>query len=276
MGVFMDRHELNDDLTPRDIAAAHLADLKVQEKHGVRGLTYWMDEQEGRVYCLFEAPNAEATEAMHAEVHGQIASEIIPVDLDEVEGWLGPVAESPGAWLNFKVESPVTESAFRTILFSDMADFTFTTQRIGDEAAMEVLQVHDSVLNDALDAHGGRKVKHTGDGMMASFTSVSDAVECAMKIQRDLATQAADLPAPINVRIGLSAGEPVERHEDLFGSAVNLASRVCDKADAGQIFVASVVRDLCIGKQNDFASEGLQALKGFEDPVQLFQVNWQD
>jgi class 3 adenylate cyclase len=233
-------------------------------------------KNEGRVYCLFEAPNAEATQAMHEEAHGQIASEIIPVDLDEVEGWLGPVAESLGSAERFKVEASVTESAFRTTLFSDMADFTSTTQRIGDEAAMEVLQVHDSVLDDALEAHRGRKVKHTGDGMMASFMSVSDAVECAMKIQRDLATQASDLPAPINVRIGLSAGEPVERHEDLFGSAVNLASRVCDQADAGQIFVASVVRDLCIGKQYDFASEGLQELKGFDDPVQLFQVNWQD
>ena len=90
-----------------------------------------------------------------------------------------------------------------------------------------------------------------------------------MKIQRDLATLAADLPALINVRIGLSAGEPVERPEDLFGSAVNLASQACDKPDAGQILIASVVRDLCIGKQYDFPSEGLQALRGFEDPVQL-------
>jgi len=139
-------------------------------------------KNEGRAYCLFEAPNAEATPAMHEEAHGQIASEIIPVDLDEVEGWLGPVAESLGSAERFKVEAPVTESAFRTILFSDMADFTSTTQRIGDEAAMEVLQVHDSVLDDALEAHRGRKVKHTGDGMMASFMSVSDAVEYAMKI----------------------------------------------------------------------------------------------
>ena len=108
--------------------------------------------------------NAEATAAMHTEAHGKIASEIIPVELDEVEDWLGPATESPGAEQNFKVESPVTESAFRTILFSDMADFTPTTRRIGDEAAMEVLQVHDSVLNDALDAHRARKVKRTGDG----------------------------------------------------------------------------------------------------------------
>ena len=208
---------------------------------------------------------------MHAEAHGQIASEIIPVELDGVETRLGPVAETRGSAQRFKVESP-----FRTILFSDMADFTSKTQRIGDEAAMEVLQIHDSVLNDALEAHRGRKVKHTGDGMMASFTSVSDAVECAMKIQRDLATQSPDLPAPINVRTGLSAGEPVEKHEDLFGSAVNLASRVYDSADAGQIFVASVVRDLCIGKQYDFANEGVQTLKGFDDPIQLFQVNGQD
>ena len=119
-------------------------------------------------------------------------------------------------------------------------------------------------------------MKHTGDGMMATFSSASDGVECAIRIQRDLAQQSPDLPAPIKVRIGLSAGEPVALHEDLFGAAVNLASRVCDRAAADQIFVAGVVRDLCIGKTYDFADEGAQPLKGFDEPVRLFQVRWEE
>ena len=109
---------------------------------------------------------------------------------------------------------------------------------------------------------------------MASFQAASDGVECAMTIQRELASQPADLPASIKVRIGLSAGEPVASHQDLFGAAVILASRVCDRADGGQILVPSVIRDLCIGKLYDFADEGLHELKGFEEPVHLFEVGW--
>jgi class 3 adenylate cyclase len=272
----MDRHVVAEDFSALQAAALHILDQGVQAEHGARFLTYWIDEKEGQVHCLVDAPSAEAAEAVHAASHGNIAAEIMPVDWDDVEQWLGPVDQTAASETNFREEEAPSEPALRTIFFSDMEGFTATTQRIGDEAAMVVLQAHDTVIRDALSAHRGREVKHTGDGMMASFQAASDGVECAMRIQRELAKQSPDLPAAIHVRIGLSAGEPVASHQDLFGAAVNLASRVCDQADAGQIFVASVVRDLCIGKQYDFASEGLQELKGFDDPIQLFQVNWQD
>ncbi len=81
---------------------------------------------------------------------------------------------------------------------------------------------------------------------------------------------------PFRVRIGISAGEPVMDHEDLYGSAVNLAKRVCDCAASGGILVAGAVRELCMGKDLLFSDTGETELRGFEDPVRLYQVSWRD
>lgn len=273
MGLFMDRHEA-EGVTPLDCARLHLLDLQVQHKHGARTVTYWVDEERGRVHCLLDAPSESAARAVHAEAHGNEPAEIIAVDWDAVEEYLGPVAEMAAFESRFRVEDPPSESAFRTILFSDMVGFTETTERLGDAVAMQVLQAHDTAIRESLAAHRGREVKHTGDGFMACFTATSDAVECAMAIQRALAAPPAELPAPIELRIGLSAGEPVANHADLFGAAVNLASRVCSQAEAGEILVAGVIRDLCIGKQYPFEDVGARALKGFAEPVRLYRVRW--
>lgn len=72
--------------------------------------------------------------------------------------------------------------------------------------------------------------------------------------------------------IGISAGEPVSERQDLFGAAVNLAARICAQAAPGQILVSSAVRDLSVGKPIVFADQGPVALKGFDDPVRLFEV----
>lgn len=143
------------------------------------------------------------------------------------------------------------------------------TQRLGDARSMDVLRQHDTTVREALLAWNGTEVKHTGDGIMASFVSAVDAVSAAITMQRRFTE------AGLRVRIGLSAGEPVTEHGDLFGATVQLARRCCDFGKAGSIVVASVVRDLCIGKGFGFEGMGDVDLKGFEEPVRLYEVRWQ-
>lgn len=163
---------------------------------------------------------------------------------------------------------------FRTIMFTDMEGSTGITQRLGDAAAQEMVRRHNAAVRDALHTYGGTEVKHTGDGIMASFPSATLAVECAIDIQRRLAhTEDSD---GIHVRIGINAGEPVEEGGDLFGTAVQLASRVCARAGPHQILVTDVVRQLVAGKGFLFADRGEPELRGFEDPVRLFEVSWRD
>ena len=157
-----------------------------------------------------------------------------------------------------------------------MVESTNLTQSLGDEAAMVLLAVHDTIVRDALAALGGREVKHTGDGIMASFVSAAAAVKCATRVQRELARrQAEETPQhPIKIRIGAAAGEPVEHHSDLFGSTVQLAARLCSHALPEQILVSNVVAELCLGKGLPFQDLGEVTLKGFGQPVRAHAVEW--
>jgi len=167
-------------------------------------------------------------------------------------------------------------AAMVTILFTDIEGSTSLTQRLGDARAQEVLHSHNTIVRGALKANDGVQIKHTGDGIMASFPSASRALECAVAVQRAFAARNESGDEPILVRIGLNAGEPVAEDDDLFGAAVQLAARVCAQSHAGQILVSDVVRQLAMGKGFLFADEGAVALRGFEDPVRLYDVRWRD
>jgi class 3 adenylate cyclase len=159
-----------------------------------------------------------------------------------------------------------------TIMFTDMESSTATTQRLGDAAAQDLVRAHNSVVRDGLKQHNGKEIKHTGDGIMASFAAASSAVECAMAIQRGLAERT-DTP---RVRIGINAGEPVAEEGDLYGTSVQLAARVCGHAEAGQIVASNVVRELTAGKKYLFSDLGDVEIRGFEDPVRLYEVRWHE
>jgi class 3 adenylate cyclase len=174
---------------------------------------------------------------------------------------------------------PAEAGAFRTVLFTDVEGSTALTQRLGDAGARDVLREHERVVREALKSHGGAEVKTMGDGFMASFSSATRALECAIAMQRAFAERNAGVGAhghaPLQVRVGLNAGEPIAEEEDLFGTAVNLAARICGHAEAGQILAPIVVRELAAGKHFLFADLGETALRGFEDPVRLYEVRWE-
>ncbi|MEE9548803.1 MAG: adenylate/guanylate cyclase domain-containing protein [Candidatus Binatia bacterium] len=162
-----------------------------------------------------------------------------------------------------------------TILFTDMEGSTSLTQRLGDARAQEVLRLHNGIVREALGAHGGALIKHTGDGIMASLTSTSRALDCAIAIQRAFARyNESNSPVPIRVRIGLNTGEPVAEDQDLFGTVVQVAARICAHAEPGQILATMVVRELVAGKKFMFVDRGAVALRGFEEITQLYEVKW--
>jgi class 3 adenylate cyclase len=150
------------------------------------------------------------------------------------------------------------------------------TQSMGDEAVMEVLNLHNSVVRNALAESGGREVKHTGDGIMASFVSAAAAVRCASQIQRDLARHNKNRDRSVKLRIGAAAGEPVEDGNDLFGCTVQLAARFCAQAEPDQILVSNAVVELCLGKKFLFQDAGEFVLKGFGQPIRAHAVVWAD
>lgn len=172
------------------------------------------------------------------------------------------------------------ESGVRTILFTDIVEHTEMMGRLGDKAGREVLREHEKLTRDVLRAHGGDEIKTMGDGFMASFSSPTGAVECAIAMQRAFeelhhGPSAEPGKEPIHVRIGLNAGEPIEEGGDLFGATVIMASRIASHAKSGEILASDVVRGLCSGKRFLFADRGENVLRGFEDAVRLYEISWQ-
>ena len=275
MPLFLDIHHLHG-ISREQLAEAHEADSRVQKQYGVNYLQYWHNEAQGKVFCLVEAPSAEAATAVHRDAHGLLPDKIIEVDPDVADGFLGGVAvNDAGAVLAAPGTGLDRDPATRTIVFTDVVDSTTTTRRLGDQAALTWLGVHDEIVRGALRALGGREVKHTGDGIMAAFVEAVPAVRCAARIQQQLRSHnAAAAAPPMRVRIGGTVGEPVERAGDLFGTAVQLAARLCARAEPEQILVSRTLADQCRGTELRFDDVGAVPVKGFEEPIAVCVVAW--
>jgi class 3 adenylate cyclase len=268
MPLFMDRHDLPG-ATPEDVAQAHVQDVELEERYGVRYVTYWHEPADGYVFCLADGPDRDAVETVHRESHGLMANKIIEVDPALVRQFLGRINEPV-------VGKPFVETAFRAIVFTDIEDSTSLTQRHGDATAMAMVRAHDEIARALLDRHEGTEIKHTGDGIMASFTSVSRALEFAVAMQRRVEEHGRSAEVPFRVRIGVSAGEPITENDDLFGSVVQLAARLCAVAESGGICASNAVRELVSGKGFVLDDGGSVELKGFDEPVRIFGVRWSE
>src|SRR5262249_21284623 len=151
-------------------------DLEIQDKYDVRYMTYWFDHRRGTGFCLVDAPDAATAERVHREAHGEIPTDIIAVDLTAVEAFLGRIGDpetAPGATV------PERGAGLRAIMFTDIVGSTEMTARLGDAAALELVRVHDALVRRGIATHRGREVKHTGDGIVAAFDDVANAVRAA-------------------------------------------------------------------------------------------------
>lgn len=159
------------------------------------------------------------------------------------------------------------------ILFTDIVSSTSNTVRLGDRGAQEVVRAHNTIVHRGLEDHGGKRVKSTGDGVMAEFGSVSQALLAAATIQRELDAHSTDNPdAALRVRMGVDAGEVLPEYDDLHGIVVNTAARICERAHGGEVLVSSVVRDLARGKGFAFTDAGPFDLRGLDEPTRLFRL----
>ncbi len=162
---------------------------------------------------------------------------------------------------------------FVTILFTDLVGSTSLFDRQGDDAADAVRREHFAQLRTALAAHDGREVKTTGDGLMVAFSSAVAAVRCAVDMQRATAAATPEL----GLRIGLDAGEPLAQDGDLYGTPVNVASRLADAAEPGQILASDVVRQVAGNRVAELMqAAGPLRLRGLADRVMTADVRWRE
>jgi len=161
-----------------------------------------------------------------------------------------------------------------TIMFTDMEGSTNLLSTRGFTESHEIMKAYESIIDEKVAEHAGRRIKGLGDGLMVSFGSSRHGVECALEIQKAIGEYSKQNPErKIRIRIGINTGEVVEEAGDIFGSAVNVAARVAMKAKGGEILVSDVVRIL-VGpvREINFDYKGAYKLKGFPDRWRIHQV----
>ena len=164
-----------------------------------------------------------------------------------------------------------------TLLFTDLVGSTELGDLLGDEAGDQLRRAHFAILRDAVANRGGREVKNTGDGLMAAFGSAAEAVGCAVDIQRRVAADNDGLKTPMAVRVGLNAGDATSEGDDYFGTAVNVAARLCSAAGGGEILASELVRGLAGPRGGSrFVDRGRLTLRGISEPVGAWEVAWRE
>lgn len=264
MPIYMDLH-IVPGVTPREVAEAHIEDVKIQDSLCCRAMTYWIDEVKGKVFCLIEAPNKEAVRELHEKSHGLVPHEIIEVSGNVVEAFLGRIND-PETFTepepNLKVFS---ETAFRIILVTKATDARLLQQSLGKEKTHELLLLYKTIIHEQIKNYEGREVDLKEGGFVISFVSVTKAMECALAIQKRLHVAA----EVIGLRIGLHAGVPVNKNDSIFGSTIRFASYLCCLGKDNQIIMSSAVRSLY--KESDWNSmSGLNNLRWLTQPEENF------
>lgn len=204
-------------------------------------------------------------------LHGLIPnSELAEFDGDDHFFWVAPYWQViVDRSIEFLLDAPVAprvERMFATLLFTDIVGSTERAVEVGDDAWRTTIDVHDRIVESAVGDFDGTVVKSTGDGVLATFASPSNAVDAALALRKRLVSEG------ITIRAGLHTGEVEIRGDDVAGFAVNLAARVEQSASDDEIFVTSTLRDLLRGGSYSFEDVGPFALKGFDDEWTLFRL----
>jgi class 3 adenylate cyclase len=150
------------------------------------------------------------------------------------------------------------------VLFTDIVDSTQTAAQLGDHEWRRLLDRHDLETRRCVERFGGHVVKHTGDGMLATFDGPARGVQCAQQLGDALT------PYGLAIRAGLHTGEVERRGDDVGGIAVHIGARVAALAGGGEVFVSRTVRDLVVGSELRFEDRGTHELKGVPESWQLY------
>lgn len=153
-----------------------------------------------------------------------------------------------------------------TLLFTDVVDSTGTAARLGDATWHELLSLHFHACRDAIERYGGRQISTTGDGVLARFDAAANAIRCASTIREDAARQG------LAIRCGVHVGEVEIAGADISGITVHEATRIMDKAGAGEIWASDGIAMLSRGGEFTFEDEGEFELKGVPGRVRLYRV----
>lgn len=278
MPIYMDRHDVSDEVTAENVAELHQHDLKIQDKFNCRGLTYWFDGERKTAFCLIEAPDKESLQRMHNHAHGEVPNKIIEVDPALVESFLGRIEDPKN--INSTGLNIIDDPAFRVIMAVKLkiqslknyhpkeleTFFGKFTKRI----AKEFNRTEENM------------VKQNRYGFLASFKSVKNAINCALEMQYIFDASKKDSNfQDIELFTGLSTGSPIEKRESLFEDSVRLANLLCD-IEKAKITTTNEVKSLFENKNfKPFSKKSITVLHSDEESLlcrlmDFIEDNWKN
>jgi AraC-like DNA-binding protein len=278
MPIYMDVHDVSG-AEAIDLAEAHRKDLLIQGKYHCNCMTYWFDPLKGNAFCLIEAPDKTSMSGMHKESHGLVPNKIIEVNNDVVAAFLGRTGDPEDAEITDDGLKVFSETAFRIILVTEMKDPVLLNHDLGPRKSAELVERINAAIRKELIAHTGREVEHAGTGFIVSFTSAVKAVSCALAIQKNMTAADRKLTA---LRIGIGAGDPIEKSDKVFGDTIQLARHLCStNHNSNQILISTKVKDILpvdILRKNRSAIKSLlpQDESFLENLFAILDKKWQD
>ena len=227
-------------------------DKKMARQFGKKYEEYLLEPK----YCDMFRSGATAMERFVEDEHMNVSSALGQA----LDTWSQPDNKAEGG-------APIA------VMFTDIVGSTKLTQDHGDDAMQKIVRAHNKIVREALRNYAGTEVKHTGDGIMASFKSVPNSVEASREMMKGIAAfNKGNSEIPLQIRIGINAGTPIAEDGDLFGTTVQISARLCDKAEDGGIAVSNLVKELSAGSSAEFSEMGAMDLKGVSEAVTVYSV----
>ena len=240
MPIYMDVH-IVPGVKAKDVAIAHSKDLLHQEEYGCTCITYWIDEERETIFCMIDAPDKEAVQEMHRKAHGLTPNKIIEVSKTLVRSFLGRIYDPEAVEISDEGYRIFSDPSFRILLITNLTDPKLLRFQYGIEKANQLLDSHNRIIRKNMQQHGGREVEHEGNNFIISFSSAAKAVACAFDMNEEMQKSHAN---DFTFKIGINAGEPIEKSNELFGDTISFANTMCFIAGKYQIAVASAVKEL--------------------------------
>ncbi len=278
MPIYMDIHNIPG-VNARDVAEAHLKDIALQGDHNCTVMTYWIDEKRESVFCLIEAPDESAVIDLHGKAHGLIPHKIIEVNSNIVESFLGRIFDPPQAEVTISETGlkVFSDPALRTLLVTSTTDSVLLEMRLGKEKANALTQQLNAIVRKKIAEFNGHETEHRGSGFIVSFNSATQAVSCALGIQKDLPEK---VLIESGLKIALNAGEPVANSPFLFGDTIQMASHLCRVNKSGGIAITSAVqeiisREFYLKNKNNFFILSPQEEIHLSSLFSILESNWE-
>ena len=242
MPLFMDFHQI-ENVTVEDVKAAHIADEAIQDQYGVKYHQFWVNQEAGTIFCLIEGPDKESCQTVHRLAHGNIACALTEVEPGFYKIFMGEGVHVDQGGL-VKHDDGTIDLGYRNILVASIRGIT-QAKNLNDLQLLQIPNWARSVVSQNLAEFNGREIKWaTDDSLIGVFNDSTEAIKCAIQIQRDLLVPKSHKPKVI-FKIGVSADQPVTEEGDFYTKAIKLAYRLSNVAKSNQILISSLVKSLC-------------------------------